>query len=59
MITDRYFTDEEFEKNELKKRFKIFYIIPLFLLAMWGLSYIGYTAYEIKPIYLFIYLYMF
>lgn len=58
MITDRYSTDEEFEKKEFKKNFVLqIILLPLAVLMLWGISYIFYTAYEIKPFYFFIFTY--
>lgn len=55
MITDRYFTDEEFEKKELLKKFYILLIsVPIFIFLMWYASYSTYSEYEVKPVYLFI-----
>lgn len=58
MITDRYFTDEEFELKELNKGFWYALIgLPIFVYLFWGFSYWSYSNNEVKPIYLFIYTY--
>lgn len=58
MIKDRYFSDEEFEKKELNKGFwGIIILLPTLVFSFWGLSYMIYADYEIKPIYVFIYTY--